>query len=74
MDDLDHQVLRLEAEYWRSQGTKIAAIRGRLGLSHMEYLLRLTRLLDEETALAAYPLLINGLRRARDRRRALHAL
>lgn len=73
MDDLDHQVLRLEAEYWRSEGAKIAVIRGRLGLSYMEYLLRLTHLLDDEVALAAYPLLINRLLRARERRRALHA-
>lgn len=66
MTELDVAVLNLEAQHWRHQGTKEAAITARTGLSAVRYYQVLNRLIDTPAALAHSPLVVNRLRRLRE--------
>ncbi|MFC9324873.1 DUF3263 domain-containing protein [Kitasatospora sp. NPDC057015] len=65
----DLAVLALEARAWRTAGAKERAIREELGLSGTRYYQLLNALLDRPEALARDPLLVNRLRRIRERKR-----
>ncbi|MCD1287287.1 MULTISPECIES: DUF3263 domain-containing protein [unclassified Brevibacterium] len=68
MDDLGRQVLDLERKYPKYGGTKDHAIRERFGFSATTYFQILNRLLDDPEAAWMEPVIINRLRRIRDRR------
>lgn len=68
MTDIEHAVLAIERKWWRAAGAKEEAIRVELGLSPIRYYQLLTRLLDDQQALAADPVLVKRLRRIRDAR------
>ena len=61
------EILAFERLHWRYSGSKERAIRERLDLSPIGYYQMLNALLDKPAALAADPLLVNRLRRLRDR-------
>jgi len=63
----DREILAFERLHWRYAGSKERAIRERLDLSPIGYYQMLNALLDKPAALAADPLLVNRLRRLRDR-------
>lgn len=67
MNDLEREVLDLEREYPRYNGAKDDQIRRRLNMSATSYFQILNRLLDDPAALEADPVLINRLRRIRER-------
>jgi len=69
LTDRDVAILDIEAQHWRHAGSKEQAIRGRLDMSATAYYARLNQLLDEPAALERNPVLVNRLRRMRDRRR-----
>jgi hypothetical protein len=60
--------LKLEATVSGHTGEKDRRARQDLGLSATEYYQRLNALLERAEALAAYPVLVNRLRRLRDGR------
>lgn len=62
-------ILDIEGKHWRNVGSKEQAIRARLGISATRYYQLLGNLVDEPAALERRPVLINRLRRLRDRRR-----
>ncbi|WP_371480043.1 DUF3263 domain-containing protein [Kitasatospora sp. NBC_00315] len=70
LDERELAVLALEARPWRTAGAKERAVREELGLSGTRYYQLLNALLDRPEALAHDPLLINRLRRIRERKRA----
>lgn len=74
LDDAERTILDLEQQHWRYAGSKEVAIRERLGVSPTRYAMRLNRLLDDERALAYAPVMVNRLRRERDRRRVSRRL
>jgi hypothetical protein len=70
----DHAILDFERSWWMAPGAKADAIRAELSMSPSAYYRLLTALIDRPEALAADPLLVRRLRRARtDRRRTRHA-
>ncbi|MEV7176733.1 DUF3263 domain-containing protein [Kitasatospora sp. NPDC093679] len=70
LTERDRAVLALEARPWRTAGAKERAIRAELDISATRYYQLLNALLDNPAALAADPVLVNRLRRIRERRRA----
>lgn len=70
LSDLDRALLEFEARWPGHVGAKEEAVRAELDLAPARYYQLLGRLIDREDALAHDPLLVGGLRRARDRRRA----
>lgn len=68
LSELDTRILELESHPPRSIGAKEEAIRVRVGLSPIRYYQRLNQLIDVPAAQAAYPILVNRLRRVRDSR------
>lgn len=70
----DRAILEFERSWWLSAGPKRDAIRDELSMSPAAYYRRLSALIDRPAALAADPLLVRRLRRARtERRRTRHA-
>lgn len=68
----DKAILDLEAERYKYQGAREAAIRSTLGLSAVHYYQRLNHLIDTEAAVAYKPMLVKSLqgrRRSRGARR-----
>jgi hypothetical protein len=68
LSDADKALLELEARRFRQPGRKVAAIDEKLGLSEVRYYQRLNQLIDDPEALAYSPVLVNRLRRLRDKR------
>jgi hypothetical protein len=69
----EREILAFEGRWWRLAGKKENAIREAFGLSPTRYYQALNSLLDKQEAIAADPLLVNRLRRARISRRRVHA-
>ncbi|AUG79122.1 hypothetical protein CFP65_4372 [Kitasatospora sp. MMS16-BH015] len=69
MNERERAVLALEARQWRTAGAKERAVREELDLSATRYYQILNGLLDREAAAAHAPVLVNRLRRLRDRSR-----
>lgn len=68
MTDTEISILAFERSWWRAAGAKEAAIVDELGLSAVRYYQLLSRLLDDQDAMAAEPVLVKRLRRIRDAR------
>lgn len=68
LTDQQHQILALEAQFFRTSGAKDDAIKA-MGLSPVRYYQLLTRLLDHPAALAADPVTVKRLLRVRTNRR-----
>lgn len=68
LSNLDAAILEFEASAPRQVGPKEDAIRARFDMSPVRYHQRLNLLLDDPAALAAHPVLVNRLRRVRERR------
>lgn len=68
LTDRDRLVLALEAQYRRHSGAKEIAIRETFGVLPARYYQWLNALIDRPEALAADPLLVKSLQRARARR------
>ena len=66
---VDRQVLELEKNWKRGDGTKTSVIREKLGMSGTQYYQILNRLLGNRDAIEAEPQLIGRLVRAREERR-----
>jgi hypothetical protein len=71
LSEQDRAILELEAALPGLGGEKERRAREELGLSATAYHQRLNALLDRAEALAEYPVLVNRLRRIRDRRQRL---
>jgi len=69
LSPLDASILEFERTWWQSPGPKGQAIRATLDLSPSAYYRRLDALIDRPDVLAADPLLVHRLRRARVARR-----
>lgn len=65
LSDQDQRILALEGRTFRRVGAKERRIREELGLSPVQYLVRLNTLLDSPAALRAAPALVNRLRARR---------
>lgn len=65
--DVDLAILQLEQRHYRRIGAKHAAIRDELGITPTRYFQRLNELLDDQEAAAVAPMVVNRLRRVRDR-------
>lgn len=63
MTDDDRRLLDFAARRFSSPGAHAAAVRAEFGLSVTRYWQRITRLLDDEEALAYSPVVVNRLRR-----------
>ena len=73
LTDAELAVLEFERSWWQAPGAKGEGIRRQLSMSPSAYYRRLTALIDRPDALAADPLLVRRLRRARtERRRTRH--
>ena len=70
MTDIEHEIMQFESRWWRLAGSKDAAIRDELDLTPTRYYQRLHQLIGREDTLAAYPVLVNRLRRRTTRRPA----
>jgi hypothetical protein len=68
LSELDEEILALAATPPRQPGEMDNRIR-KLGLGGTAFYARLNTLLDTEAALAAYPMVVNRLRRERDKPR-----
>lgn len=64
----DLAMLAMENQRWKYPGAKDTAILERFGVSATRYYQLLDSLIDKPAALAADPLLVNRLRRLRQRR------
>ncbi len=73
LSDLDRSLLAFESQWWRRAGAKEQAIRDRFGITPTRYMQLLNRLTDQPAALAYDPVVVNRLRRLRERRSALRA-
>ena len=75
MTDHEHAIMRFESRWWRLAGSKESAIQRELGMSPTRYYQRLHQLIDRPDVHAAYPVLVNRLRRhlttRRPRRRGI---
>jgi hypothetical protein len=70
LTERDRAILSFERSWWQHPGSKASAITERFGLSPTRYYQLVNALLDDPDALAADPLVVRRLRRARrDRRR-----
>ncbi len=72
LSERDQRVLDFERAWWQYPGPKDRAIREYIGISATRYYQILRRLVDDPDAMAADPLTVRRLRKARDaaRRRA----
>jgi hypothetical protein len=61
----ERAVLAFERQWWRFPGAKAEAVRSELSMSMTRYHQILNRVIDDPEALAAEPVLVNRLRRAR---------
>lgn len=68
LNELDRAILEFESHAPRQVGRKEEAIRAQFDFSPVRYHQRLNQLLDEPAALAAFPSLVNRLRRVREQR------
>lgn len=68
LPEIDRRILAFEAKTWPSPGAKESAIGREFQMSGIRYYQQLNRLLDDSRALAAYPQMINRLRRIREGR------
>ena len=68
LSDADKALLDLEAKRFRQSGHKVAAIVKQLGLTEVRYYQRLNQLIDDPEALAYSPVVVNRVRRLRDKR------
>lgn len=68
MTDEDRALLDFADKHWRYAGNQADAIMAQFGISVTRYWQRVNRLLDTEEALAYNPVLVNRLRRLRERR------
>ena len=73
LSELEQAVLRVEREWWKVARTREAAIRELTGLSEARYYLLLSALLDQERIWRADPVLVDRLRRLRERKLAERA-
>jgi hypothetical protein len=64
----DIQVLDFESNWWHYPEPKDRAIREYLGMSSTRYYQALRRLVDDDSALSEYPLVIRRLRHMRRER------
>lgn len=72
LTDTDRLVLEVASHLPGAPGPRERLIRERTGMRPIRYFQHLNHLLDHPHAVAAYPLLINRLRRVRDSRRTAH--
>ena len=70
MTELEVSILDFEGKWWQQRGHKETEIRRLFGMSAIRYAQCLTHLLDDADAQRYDPLLVNRLRRIRDRRAA----
>lgn len=63
--DRDREILAFERQWWKYPGSKETAVRELFGLSPTRYYQVLNALIDHPAALAADPMLVTRLRRAR---------
>lgn len=68
LTDRDAAIIELEGQFWATAGAKEQAIRDQLAMTTVRYYLRLNQLLDTESALALYPVLVNRCNRMRSSR------
>lgn len=68
MTDEEHNIMRFEARWWRLAGSKDTAISGELGMKPTRYYQLLHQLVGRDDVHAAYPVLVNRLRRRITRR------
>lgn len=68
LTELEAQILAFEKQWWKYAGVKESAIAEQFGMNVTRYYQILNALLDNPAALAAEPLLVKRLRRARDQR------
>jgi hypothetical protein len=68
LTDADKALLDLESRRFRQSGHKVAAIVAQLGLTEVRYYQRLNQLIDDPEALAYSPVVVNRVRRLRDKR------
>ncbi len=73
LPDLDRSLLAFESQWWKRPGAKDQAIRDRFGITPTRYMQLLNKLIDQPAALAYDPVVVNRLRRLRERREALRA-
>lgn len=70
MTDLEHLIMKFEDRWWRLAGSKESAIRDELDMSPTRYYQLLHQLITRPDVHAAYPVLVNRLRRRTTRRPA----
>lgn len=70
MTDIEHEIMRFEQRWWRLAGSKDTAIQREFGLTPTRYYQLLHQLIARPDAHAAYPVLVNRLRRRTTRRPA----
>jgi hypothetical protein len=68
LTDRDREILAFERRWWKYPASKETAVRELFGLSPTRYYQVLNALIDTPAALAADPMLVKRLRRARDAR------
>ena len=68
MNDRDREILQFESQWWQLRGNKERAIHDTFDMSAIRYAQRLNAVLDDPQAQLEFPLLVNRLRRIRDRR------
>lgn len=61
----EQRMLDFEQQRWKYTGAKDRAIQEEFGMSPISYYHRLTRLIDQQAALAYAPMLVKRLRNAR---------
>ncbi len=69
LSDKDIRILDFETSWWHFPEPKDRAIREYLGMSSTRYYQALRRLVDDEDAELAYPLVIKRLRRMKKERK-----
>lgn len=68
MTDEQIAILAIERRFYRHASSKEQAVLEELGLTPIQYYMRLNKLIDNPEAIAAEPVLIARLRRIRDSR------
>lgn len=68
LTEQESRILEFERTWWRFGGAKEEAIRDQFDLTATRYYQLLNRLIDQEAALAADPVLVRRLRRLRQQR------
>jgi hypothetical protein len=69
LTDRDRTILDIERSWWKYEGAKATAIRGRLDVTEVRYYQLLHALLDRPEALEHDPMTVRRLLRLRDVRR-----